>query len=521
MDTPRRDVLKMLGLAAILPIPVRNALAQPARSFVFASYSAYDSVDPHTVFDASRAGARFNLYDGLYRYVDNPPKLIPWLAEGYSISEDRKSYTFRLKRDVIFHDGKHVTADDVVYSIERILALNKGPSPLYQGIIKPGTTVALDPYTVVFNLSSPSAIFLSTVPDIVVVNRDLVKSHEIDGDWGEKWLSRNEAGSGSYKLVRFDPAIGWSAQRFEQHFAGFGSDPIDNVEFRNVLETNTRVLGLMRGDYHGADGFLPYDQVLRLEQSPNVQIIDQESMRVFLVALNNAKPPLDDVHFRRALSYSFDYEGYIASVMKGSVTRNPGPLPVTMWGSPPDLKGYTYDLNKAADELKKAKLQLRPLTIVAIAGQPESEQAGILFQSSLRQIGIDATYEATPWPILVNRLTSQETRPDAIPFWKSTFYVDPNNWVGEGFGSRYQGQRSLSYYNNPEFDKLLDKALISDNQAERKTLYEEMTRMVVDDAAGIFVYNTRWHGTYSKKVSGIRFSPTNNGQDLRWASFKP
>jgi peptide/nickel transport system substrate-binding protein len=243
-------------------------------------------------------------------------------------------------------------------------------------------------------------------------------------------------------------------------------------------------------------------------------------MRVFLLALNHTKPPLNDLHFRRALAYAFDYEGFINNIMSGSVSRNPGPIPITMWGTPSGLKGYRFDLDRAREELKQVTQPLRTLTINALAGFGESEQAAILFQGALRQIGIEAVIEFSPWPVVANRLATADARADIIPIWKSTFYVDPNNWIGEGFGTRYHGQRSLSYYSNSEFDKLLDRALLSQSQAERQALYEEMTQIVSDDAAGIFIYNTRWYGPYSRRVSGIRFSPVSTGQDFRWASMK-
>ncbi|MBX5088365.1 ABC transporter substrate-binding protein [Rhizobium lentis] len=462
-----------------------------------------------------------NLYDGLYRYVDNPPNLIPWLAESHTVSPDKRSYAFHLRKDALFHDGSPVTAQDVVYSIERILALRQGPSSLYRDAVKPGTTVATNRHTVVFNLSAPSAVFLPTVPDIAVVNRARVKQHEIDRDWAEAWLARNEAGSGSFELTSFDPSRGWSARRFEKHFAGWGDHPIDELEFRNVLETNTRVLGLMRGDFHGADGYMAFDQIERLRKSENVQVLEQEAMRVFLLALNNASAPLSDVHFRRALAYSFDYDGFIGGVMSGSVSRNPGPLPRTMWGSPGDLREFTYDLDRAAAELKLVKAKLRPLSIYALAGFSESEQAAVLMQSGMRKIGVESNITVAPWPLVAKRLEKLETRPDILPIWRSAFYMDPNGWVGEGFGTRYEGQRSLAFYRNPKFDQLLDRALASGDQSEREKLYEDMTRMVADDAAGIFVYNARWYGPYSKKVSGVRYSPVNYGQDFRWVAMKP
>jgi peptide/nickel transport system substrate-binding protein len=521
MKTSRRGALKIiLGSAGSLVAACGGAFSRQADRFVFANNSPYDSLDPHTIFDAGRCATRFNLYDGLYRYVDNPPKLIPWLAEGHSVSEDGKVYTFGLKHNVAFHDGTLLTSADVVYSIERIIALKKGPASLYLDVIKAGSTQAPDPHTVVFNLTAPSAIFVATVPDILIVNSAQVKSHEIGGDWGEGWLARNEAGSGSFALSRYDPTIGWSARRFPDHFAGWGGQPIEKVEFRTVLDTNTRVLGLIRGDFDGADGFMPYDQIQRLRRSQTVQIIEQESMRVFLLALNNANPPMNDVHFRRALAYSFDYDGFINNIMRGSVARNPGPNPNTLWGTPAGLVGYRFDLQKAQEQLKQVAEPLRALTINALAGFSESEEAAVLFQSALRQIGVEATVEVSPWSVLSSRLNKATTRADIIPIWRSSYYIDPNNWVGEGFGTRYHGQRSLSFYSNPEFDKLLDRALRSVDEQERRALYEEMTQIVCDDAASIFVYNTRWYGPYSKRVSGIRFSPVNNGQDLRWASVE-
>ena len=347
-----------------------------------------------------------------------------------------------------------------------------------------------------------------------------MKKNEKNGDWAAPWMARNEAGSGSYALRRYDPAVGWIAARNKSHFAGWGKHPFEEVEFRTVLETNTRVLGLERGDYQGVDGYLPYDQIQRLREAKNVQIIDQESMRVFLLALNTTKPPLDDVHFRRALAYAFDYEGFIRDIMKGSVSRNPGPNPNNIWGTPPGLKGYTYDLDRARAELKLVKAPLRPITINALAGFSESEQAAALFQNTLRQIGVEAKVDTSPWSVISASMRDARTQADVIPLWKSTYYVDPNNWVGELVGSRYRGSRSMSWYSDPEIDAMLDRALVSNDHAEREKLYEKITQIASDRAVSIFVYNTKWYGPYATSVTGIRFSPVSNGQDLRWAEQK-
>jgi len=105
--------------------------------FVFANSSPYDTLDPHVIYDVGRVASRLNMYDGLMRWLDNPPKLTPWLAESYNISADGKTYTFKLKKGATFHDGSPVEAKDVVYSIERILALKKGAFSLFSKSIEP------------------------------------------------------------------------------------------------------------------------------------------------------------------------------------------------------------------------------------------------------------------------------------------------------------------------------------------------------------------------------------------------
>lgn len=514
LSATRRTLLALAALVITAP-----GAAQAADRFVYANNSNYDTLDPHTVFDTARVATRLNFYDGLYRWVDNPPRLIPWLAESHTVSEDRLVWTFKLRQDVKFHDGTLMTAEDVVYSMERMLALGLGASVLFKPILESGATKAVDAHTVAFKLKEPSAIFGSIVPDIYVVNSKLLKKNEKDGDWARAWMTRNVAGTGSYKLKRYDPAVGFIGERFAEHFAGWGPKFLDEIEFRTVLETNTRVLGMIKGDYHGTDGYLAPDQIERLRQAPNVQILEEESMRVFHFSIHNDRPPMNDVHFRKALVHAFDYDGYIRDVLKGSVVRNPTIIPNNMWGAPKDLKGYSFDLEKAKEELAKVKEPLRPLTIGTLAGFSETEQAASLFQSALRKIGIEVKIESAPWPTVSSRMRNRDQQYDMVPYWKSTYYADPNNWLGELYGSRYIGGGNVSYYKNPEVDKRIEAALVSNDPEERKRLNEEAARMVYDDAAGVWIYNTKWFGPYSKKVGGIRFSPIGNGQDMRWASF--
>lgn len=490
--------------------------------YIHANNAAYDNLDPHAVFDVGRAASRINLYDGLYRWVDDPPTLIPWLAESHTVSADELTYTFHLRQGVKFHNDTELTAVDVVYSIERMLALKRGAAELFIEFISPGSTQAADAYTVVFNLTSPSAIFLALVPEILVVNSQLVQQNTINLDWGKTWLKSNCAGSGSFMLQSSDPTMGFTATRFANHFYPWPQDKklFDQIEFRTVLDVDTRVQGLIDGSYHGTDGFLPYNQITRLQEYSNIQILQKESMRVFYFAFNMSKQPFDNLHFRRALNYAFDYDTFINQNLAGSVVRNPTPNPNTLWGTPSDVSGYTYDLDKAREELALANIQSRTISINSLAGFPETKQASELLATGLQAIGLNTVIEDSPWNTVSSRFCNSETMYDIVPLWKSTYYADPHNWVGELFATRYHGGRNTTWYSNAEFDRMINDAVLVSNQAARSTLYNTAIRHIVDQAVGIFVYNTKWFGPYSNQIDGIRFSPISNGQDMRWAYFK-
>src|SRR5262244_3983326 len=143
-----RTWLLPILLLAVVALPRASAWAETR--FVFANESPYDTLDPHAAFDVGRVAVRLNLYDGLYRWLDNPPVLTPWLAESHTVSADGLTYTFKLRRGVKFHDGAEVSADDVVYSMERILALKKGAASLFATMVAPGAAKAVDKYTVQF-----------------------------------------------------------------------------------------------------------------------------------------------------------------------------------------------------------------------------------------------------------------------------------------------------------------------------------------------------------------------------------
>src|SRR5262245_32347536 len=156
-----------LAVAMVLGAMLAGTTSASAETrFVFANESNYDTMDPHAAFDVGRVAVRLNLYDGLYRWLDNPPVLNPWLAESHTVSQDGLTYTFKLRKGVKFHDGAEVTADDVVYSLERILALKKAADSLPATMVAPGGAKAIDKYNVQLALTKPNAILMAVMPEI-------------------------------------------------------------------------------------------------------------------------------------------------------------------------------------------------------------------------------------------------------------------------------------------------------------------------------------------------------------------
>ena len=152
-----------------------------------------------------------------------------------------------------------------------------------------------------------------------------------------------------------------------------------------------------------------------------------------------------------AINYAFDYDGFNKEILGGLVERNPTPLPNTIWGVPKDVKGYSFDIEKAKAELAQAKVKLdKPIELAFLTGFQQSEQAAQLLQNGLTKAGVQSKVVGYPWPTIVERFKDPNTTPDLSIYWISTYYADPHNWVGEMFSSSTAGTfKNAAHYKNP------------------------------------------------------------------------
>jgi peptide/nickel transport system substrate-binding protein len=516
-----------LTFAALLSGPFRGHAATPG--LLVRSDGQPQNLDPHQIFDVPMMGYALNTYDGLYRYENNPPVIEPWLATGHTASADGLDWEFKLRPGVTFHDGSPLTAADVVYSFQRVLALGKAPASAFLPILKPANVTAPDPLTVSFRLDQPYGPFLAAIPIVAIVNAKLVRANERNGDHGAAWLAANEAGSGAYAFVQgsLTPNEKLDLQRYDSYFLGWAENPspVQRIAMRTARETSTGVLGLMNGSIDWTDSYLPTDQVEQIGASRAARVERHSSLRTFVIRMNNARAPFTNLNFRRAMAHAFNYEGFIKEILKGYADRNAGPVPDPLWGAPKDAAGYAYDLDKARGYLRAAQAEgvniRQPIRIHIQSQLEQTNQAAQLFQSDLQSIGVNLRIVSDTWANIVTATGSAETSPDMWIHWVSTYFVDPENWVGQMYDSQFHGTwKASSYYKNAEVDGLLGRARGLVTQAERAPLYEEATRRIMADCVDVWVYNTVELRGVSNRISGYRFSPAGGGAEMRWLQLK-
>jgi peptide/nickel transport system substrate-binding protein len=522
MHLSRRE-FGALAAGAALAFRARPAAADPTVFVTGMDLPA--TLDPGQTLDVQATQWALNVYDNLYRYEGNPAEMKPWLATGHTVSGDGLTWDFQLRQGVKFHDGSEITADDVVYTVQRLLALGRAPAAPFLPILKADSISAPDKYTVRFKLAQSYGPFYGMIPMIAVVNPRAIKPHEENGDWGAKWLASNDAGSGAYKFLPegYVPLERADLEINTGHFVGWSDNPqpIKKIEWRPAKVTSTRVLALLNGSLDMTDSFLPVDQVERIEKSSNAHVAKNVTMRLLTIRMNNTKPPFDNLNARKAFAHAFNYGGFIEEILKGNAVRDPVPIPTNIWGFPKDVAGYDYDLKKAKEYLDKAANEGAPVkrAIEMHVQQPleQTVQAGQLFQSDLATIGIDLKLVNDTFANMVTSAGKAETTPDMWIHWTSAYYLDPDNWIGQMYDSRYHGTwKASSWYKNPQVDALLTKARFNTEQEDRAPMYEEAAKLILADCPDIWIYNMIEVCGISNRVQGFKHCPVGSGGEVRW-----
>lgn len=377
--------------AAPVTQPATDAMAN---TLIVAIAEDTASYDPQRAYETLPSIVHKVTYDTLITFpADSVEQVIPNLAESWEISEDGTVYTFTLDPNAVFSDGSAVTADDVVFSFERLANLTGNPSFLADGIV---SVVAADEQTVVLTLEQPDPAILAKMVfgGFSVVNQEVVEAQggsaaedAATADAAEEWLNQNSAGSGPYILERWEPGVETVLVRNENYW---GDAPaVERVIFRNIPESATQKIQLEAGDIDIAFD-LSQDQVPSLENNPNVTIYQGLSdTLIFLKGNQNPEVggPMSDPLVQAAVRYALDYEG-IRLLGGGESVTSASMLPVGFLGAYEANSGIQRDLDRAQELLAEAGY---PNGVDVDLAYPDFTFAGVNFGTFAQKVQADLT----------------------------------------------------------------------------------------------------------------------------------
>jgi peptide/nickel transport system substrate-binding protein len=328
--------------------------------FIYGTTQPTATFDPAKARDETELMSVINTYDPLvYPSKDG---VMPWVAERWESNEDATEWTFYIRKGIKFHSGRELTAEDVAFSMERALAIKAGFSFLWIDIVD--RVEVVDKYTVRFYLKEPYAEFPATLAVFFIVDKETVLANIRDGpfgefgDYGQEWLAENDAGSGPYRVVKFERGKEIVFEKFDDYWAGWREGAPDRVIVRVVGEQATLVSMLRKGEVDMVEQWLPADIFEQLKKEPGIVVKEDPTAQLFFVSMHNKKAPFDDVNVRLAVAHAVDYESIINFVFKGGVQAE-GPVPLIAPGHCPVFKP-SFDLEKAKEYLAKSKYDISP-----------------------------------------------------------------------------------------------------------------------------------------------------------------
>ncbi len=516
--------LATLMLAAT-SIPALATAPAYAETVLRHDEAAPGELDPAKAADYSSSVLAFNLYDTLVAPKQGGPGVEPLLAESWTV--DGPTYTFKLRSDVKFQSGNPLTADDVVFSLDRIKALKQG---LFFLFINVKSAEAVDAHTVKFTLSGPYAPFMSALFRLPIVDKKLVLANLGPGDgelkdWGQSYLSSHGAGTGAYKVVSQNPQQETVLAKNPDYFLGASPKAPDVVRQRYGLEAATVRTLIAQGEHDISSQWLP-PEVLKALAGLGSPLVTETGMTGFYIKMNTAKPPLDDINCRLALSNAYDYEAGLKMVAvtpkisQGAPAH--GAIPAGLLGYDPAGAAPKRDLDAAKKYLAQCKYKPSDFTLeLSWVGEvPLEERFALLMQANFADIGIKSEIKKIPWALFSEQVTKPENTPNISQVFVATVTGDPDTLLYGMYHSSAAGTwQSTEYLKDAKVDELLDKGRTTTGEAERAAIYKELNKRLIDLAPDIFAYDQTAVFATDKKVTAPTLSDPSKAFGLSGMNF--
>ncbi|NKI68804.1 ABC transporter substrate-binding protein [Collimonas pratensis] len=512
-----------IGVAALLCLAANGA--QAAKTLVFCSEGSPEGFNPQlfttgTTFDASSVP----LYSRLVAFELGTTKIVPALAQSWSVSDDGLTYTFKLRKGVKFHSSakfkpsRDFNADDVLFSFNRMLDpqhpfhrlaagqsfsffLDMGMEKIIDKVEK------ADDYTVVFKLKHPEAPFIANLGmDFAsILSAEYAANMQKAGT--PDVIDREPIGTGPFQFVSYqkDAVIRYKA--FDAYWDG--RPKLDQLIFAITPDASVRYAKLKANECQVMAFPKPADIEL-MKNDPAVTLLAKEGLNVGYISFNVEKKPFDNKLVRQALNLATDKQTILKTVYQsgGQIAKNA--IPPTLWSYNNKIQDYPYDPAKAKALLTKAgypngiEIELSYLPVTR-PYNPDGKRMAELIQSDWAKIGVKATLNTYEWTEYLKR--SKQGVQQAMMFGWSGDNGDPDNFFATLLGCEaVRSGGNTARWCNKDFEALIQKAKLSTSQAERSKLYEQAQVIAHEEAPWIPLAHSLTHTPIRKQVIGFKMS---------------
>ena len=461
------------------------------------------TLDPALVTDGPSIQVILHVMEGLVQW-DVHNQVVPAIARSWEVSPDGRTYTFHLRDDVRFHNGRKVTAGDFEYSINRALGSRQSTvAALYlNDIVGAGEVMAgraakasgirvLDERTLRLTTDAPKAYFLAklTYPTAFAVCREAIEAG--GADWcveAEAGKPNHYIGSGPFKLAAWHHYSRVELEANPDYFEG--RPALDRLEIEVVGDASIRLMKYENGEADIIDGESSDYPRLRADPDLRKEIITRESPAVFYLGLNGLKfAPFRDARVRRAFAHAIDKERIIRVILSGVGRRADGILPPGIPGFDPGLRGAGFDPAAARALLAQAGYPGgKGFPRLTLTYSPRSADLGrvcqVVVEMLKKNLGVPVGLQELEWGTFL-----KEADHSNLPFYQLRWwadYLDPQDFLSIMLRSGSPNNRTG--YHNPEFDRLVDAADVGRDQQERLALYRQAERLVVQDQPWVPLY---------------------------------
>jgi len=489
----------IIVIAALAVLQSSTRPEAPTQKILRVGFAWPTYIDPAVGSDYSSSTAFVNLYDPLI-FVGPNGELKPWIAQTWDVSSDGLTWTFHLKHGIIFHSGNELKAEDVVFSLNRMLTIGKGYAYLYTPYVE--SVTALDDYTVQVVLKKPYGPFISTLVRLYVVEKAVVMNHiKSDGSYGEmgdygtEWLLTNDAGSGPYMVKEVVLEDHVYMTKFDKYWGPMVDNAADEIHMLALAQPTTEKTLLKEKKLEISSQWLPEETIQSLEKEDYLKVAKIPGGDEFYLMMHTRKAPLDDIHVRKALAYAFNYSTVIENIFPGSIIAK-APVPHYVAGAATDLPYYYRNIDKAMEELQKSKywpdIRDNPnkyaIDFHWIAEVPAEEKVAILFAQNAQEIGLRVNVVKVPWLSVIKEMANETDSPHIVSIFVSAHYPE----AGSLLESKYHSKTAASWEQNEwllndTIDHMIEDALSTIDTEERYAKYYQIQKVIMDICPDVFV----------------------------------